>query len=463
MKMEKNSSPAKKQILLKRDLTTGNIIRNIWYLALPLIIGNILLGAFDLVDMAFVGRLGPSAVAAVAISGTIMGIIWIAIMGVSVGTVAMVARFIGAKEFERADNIATQSFLMSLIGGAITAVVGFFSAEFLLKAMGARGEVLTLGVSYFKILCLGALAIFPCVTLAFALRGSGDAHTPMKTLILSTILNIILDPLFIFGWGWFPRLGVKGSAIATVIARVTEMTILLFILIKGKSHLHLHLKRIRIETATIGKILKIGIFVSLSELMWNISGLVLMKIVASYGTFAIAAYGIGMRLMLAIHMPGFGLSQTAATLVGQNLGANKPKRAEKSAWFTLGFYEIITLTVMVIIFLFSSSIIAGFNDHPEVVKIGVSYLRFTGMALAFMALSIILAGAMQGAGDSFSPMLIDFINLFLIRIPLAIFLAKILNLATTGIWIGIAVSDTIGGICMTLRFCQGKWKHKVIS
>jgi putative MATE family efflux protein len=409
-----------------------------------------------------VGRLGPSAVAAVALSGTILGIIWIVIMGISIGTVAMVARFIGAKEFEKADNVAAQSLLMSLIGGTVTAIVGFFSAEFVLKAMGAKGEVLILGVSYFRILCLGALAIFPSVTLAFALRGAGDAITTTKILIFSTGLNIVLDPLLIFGPGWFPRLGVAGSAIATVIARSVEMVILLFIFFKGKSHLHINLKRAKIEPAVMGQILKIGIFVSISELMWNISSLILMRIVAFYGTFAIAAYGIGLRLMIAIQMPGFGLAQSAATLVGQNLGANEPKRAEKSAWLTLGFYEVMMIVLTVIIFFFTPSIVASFNNNPEVVKIGATYLRFMAVTFVFMASSITLAGAMQGAGDSFSPMVIDGITLFLIRIPLTVFLANHLELATTGIWIGVAVSNVIGGLCMCLRFYQGKWKGKVI-
>jgi len=460
--MNKDPLP-EREVIIKRDLTKGNIIRNIWHLAFPLIIGNVLLGTFEMVDMAFVGRLGPSAVAAVSLSGAITGIIWIVIMGISTGTVAMVARFIGAKEFKRANNVATQSLLISLSGGVITAIAGFLFAQSILKAMGARGEVLDLGISYFRIICFGALAVFPSVTLAFALRGAGDALTPTKVLIFSTGLNIILDPLFIFGIGCFPQMGVAGSAIATVIARSVEMFILLVIFLKGKSHLHIDLKTLKIEPGLIWKIMKIGIFVSITELMWNISSLVLMRIVAFYGTFAIAAYGIGIRLMLAVQMPGFALAQSAATLVGQNLGANKPERAEKSAWLSLGFYEIMMIALTCVIFLFTPQVIAVFNTNPEVIKIGVSYLKFMAATFVFMALSITLAGAMQGAGDSFSPMVIDGITLFAVRIPLVIILANTLELGIIGIWTGIAISNIIEGLCMSFRFSQGKWKYKIIS
>jgi len=445
------------------NLTKGSIARNIWYLSLPLIIGNVIWGSFDIVDMVFVGKLGPSAIAAVSLGGTILDIIWIAIEGISVGTMAMVARFTGSKEFEKANSVVIQSLLMSFTGGIIIAIVGFFSAEFVLKAMGAKNEVLALGVSYFKILCLGALVIFPSITLVFALRGAGDAITPTKVLIFSIGLNVILDPLFIFGLGWFPCLGVAGSAIATVISRIVEMFILFFIFITGKSFLHINLKIPKIELKVIKQILKIGIFTSITELVWNVSSLILMRIVAFYGTFAIAGYGIGIRLMMVIQMPGFGLAQSAATLVGQNLGANKPKRAERSAWLTLELYEIMIIVLAVIIFFFAPLIVAGFNNNPEVIKIGASYLRFMAVTFVFIALSIILAGAMQGAGDSFSPMVIDVLTLFLIRIPLVIFLANNLELAITGIWIGIAVSNIIEGLFMGFRFYQGKWKYKLIS
>ena len=448
---------------MKMNLTKGSIARNIWYLSLPLIIGNVIWGSFDIVDMVFVGKLGPSAIAAVSLGGTILDIIWIAIEGISVGTMAMVARFTGSKEFEKANSVVIQSLLMSFTGGIIIAIVGFFSAEFVLKAMGAKNEVLALGVSYFKILCLGALVIFPSITLVFALRGAGDTITPTKVLIFSIGLNVILDPLFIFGPGWFPCLGVAGSAIATVISRIVEMFILFFIFITGKSFLHINLKIPKIELKVIKQILKIGIFTSITELVWNVSSLILMRIVAFYGTFAIAGYGIGIRLMMVIQMPGFGLAQSAATLVGQNLGANKPKRAERSAWLTLGFYEIMMIVLAVIISFFAPLIVAGFNNNVEVIYICASYLRFMAVTFVFIALSIILAGAMQGAGDSFSPMVIDVLTLFLIRIPLVIFLANNLELAITGIWIGIAVSNIIEGLFMGFRFYQGKWKYKLIS
>ncbi len=444
----------------RQELTEGSITKNVWHLALPMMVGILLQNTFNIVDMIFVGRLGPAAIAAVSMNGILLGVIWTLIMGISLGTVAMVARFIGARRFEEADNVAMQSLFMSILGSIPITLVGFFLAEPILQVLGAKEEVLAPGTSYLRIVSLGSITMFLPFITGSALRGSGDAYTPTKILGFATTLNIILDPLFIFGLGGFPRWGVAGSALATVISQGVGALILLYILFRGRSVLHLNLEKARLNLDMMWRMVKIGVFGSLQMVMWNISDLVLMRIVAIYGTFAVAAYGIGMRVVFMVMMPGFGLAQSAATLVGQNLGAKKPARAERSVWIAAGFYEIIMICSTVFFVVFAGNIVSIFNLTPDIVRIGGGYIRFISSTFFFMALSIVLSRAMNGAGDTLSPMVITAISVFVLRIPLVLFLAEVW--ATTGIWTGIAVTNVAQGLITSFWFTRGRWKYKVI-
>jgi len=445
-----------------RDLTEGNIIKNMWHLALPMMAANLLHNVFNIVDMFFVGKLGPEAIAAVAMSGILLGVIWTGIMGVSVGTVAMVARFFGARDFEGANSVTTQSLLLGILGSIPITIFGYLLAEPILRLLGAQGEVLSLGISYLRIISLGSITVFLYFLLSSALRGAGDAVTPLKILILCTILNIILDPLFIFGLWVFPRWEVAGSAFATVLSRGLGMIILLYLLLRGRSLLHISLKGVRLDFEIIWRITRIGIFGSIQMLMWTISDLIFIRIVAIYGTFALAAYGIGMRIIFTVMMPGFGLAQAAATMVGQNLGAGKPKRAEKSAWISTGFYEIFMVISAAVFFLWSRDVVKFFSSDPEVISMGETYMRLVALSFVFIALSIVLGRAMMGAGDTLSPTIITGISLFLVRIPLALFLAQTRDLGTLGLWAGIAASNLAQGLFMTFWFTRGRWKNKVV-
>ena len=433
-----------------------------WHLAFPMMAGNLLHNVFNLVDMFFVGKLGPEAIAAVAMSGIFLGVIWTGIMGISLGTVAMVARFFGARDFEGADNIATQSLLLGILGSIPITIFGYFLAGPILRLLGAQPEVLSLGVSYLRIISLGSITVFLYFLLSSALRGAGDAVTPLKILILSTVLNIILDPLFIFGLWVFPRWEVAGSALATVLARGLGMIILLRLLLRGRSPLHISLKRVKLDPEIIWRITRIGIFGSIQMLMWTISDLIFMRIVAIYGTFTLAAYGIGMRIIFAVMMPGFGLAQAAATMVGQNLGAGKPERAEKSAWISTGFYEIFMGASAAVFFLHSREVVKFFSSNPEVISMGETYMRVVALTFVFIGLSLVLGRAMMGAGDTLSPTVITGISLFLVRIPLALFLAQTRDLGTLGLWAGIAASNLAQGLFMTFWFTRGRWKNKVV-
>lgn len=446
--------------LRKRDLTEGNAASNIFHLALPLLIALLLQDAFNIVDMLFVGRLGPSAIASVSISGIIIGFVIAFALGISIGSIAMVSRFIGAKRKEDAENVVFQSFLLSIILSIFIALVGWFGSGPLLHLLGATDEVKELGLVYMRIISVFSFTIFFSITLNSALRGAGDTVTPMRVMLLSTVLNIILDPIMIFGLFGFPRMGVAGSALATVISRGCGLPVLTIVFLRGYSYLHLRKRHIRVDFPLMWRIVKIGLFGSIESLIRNLAAIFLMSIVAGFGTNIVAGYGIVIRLSLPIVMFGVAFGNAAATLVGQNLGAGKPFRASRSAWLSAGFSEIIVACISLLFFVFSNEIITIFNDTPEVIRIGSEFLRFMSVGFLFMAVSFVLAKALQGAGDTMFPMVMSAFAFFLIRIPLAYLLVKYFD--TMGIWLAFLISSVVHGLGTILWFNLGRWKLKII-
>ncbi len=446
----------------KRKLTEGSIPKSVWALALPMMIGNILQTLFNVVDMIFVGKLGAEAIAAVSMSGIIMMLIITAAIGLSVGTTAMVARFTGAKNIEQANNVAMQSLILGGVIFVLLAIFGTIFAESLLRLIGARQEVLKLSVGYIRIIFVGSITMLVLFQGSAILRGAGDAVTPMKILILSTVLNLILDPLLIFGIWIFPRLEVRGAAYATVFARGVGMLIVLWVLVRGYSNIHINLKKIKLDFKIMWRIIKIAVPGFIRPMFRSVSSLIVMGIVALYGTYAVAAYGICIRINMIVMKPGFGLGLATATLVGQNLGAGKPERAEKSAWIALVFYDLIMVIVGSLFFIFAPGLIKIFNTNPEVVRMGVSFLHIVTLSYIFLAPSIILGNAMNGAGDTVSPAFITGIAQLGVRIALALIFTKICGLDTIGIWLAVAISIVVEGIVMVGWFSMGKWKHKIV-
>jgi putative MATE family efflux protein len=376
------------------------------------------------------------------------------------GTVALVARFIGAKKKSEAENVAVQSLILGLFCYAAIAVIGYPSASPILRMLGAGEDVIPQGVRYMRVMFLGSFTMILSIMLGSVLRAAGDAITPLIILAVATLLNIGLDPLLIFGYWGFPELGVAGSALATVIARGVGVVIYLWIFHRGRAIIHLNITKAKIDFSTMQRIMRIGVFSSLQAILRNISGLILTRLVAIYGTFAVAAYVVGMRLQMIVLMPGFGFGTAVATLVGQNLGAEKPQRAARTAWITAALGSGIMAFLGIVYIIFSRSIISVFNDHPEVVKTGVVYLRTIAITFGFIGFSIILGRALNGAGDTVSPMVITAIGLLGFRIGLSLLLAHKLGLI--GIWFGIASSSMIQGLMVSFWFSTGRWKLKQV-
>jgi putative MATE family efflux protein len=442
---------------IDRDLTEGKLTRNIWHLALPLMVTSALQDLFNIVDMIFVGRLGPAAIAAVSVSGILMGVVRMLAIGISTGTVAMVSRFIGQKDQLAAVNVMFHSVILSLIGSILIGIVGYYFAGPLLVALGAAAEVVPPGLAYLRIMCLGGLTIFLTMTLSAGLRGFGDAVTPMVALGVASVLNVLLDPLLIFGIGPFPRLGVAGSAAATVIARGVASVMLLYSLLRAG---RLRLAGVRFDINMMGRVVRIGSFSALRMLSMNLSRIVLVRFVAAFGTMAVAAFGIGMRLRLFVLMPGMGFGDAAGVLVGQNLGASKPQRAVRSSWIAVVFFACFISVIGLAFILFPQAIIGIFNTHPEVLSLGSRFLRIFALCFLFIDLSVVLGRAQEGSGDTISPMLITGLSLVIVGLPLAWLFSRLWG--TTGIWISISATEALQGAMMALWFQAGRWKKRRI-
>lgn len=442
---------------IETGLIEGKISGSIWKLATPMMISGALQNLFSMVDLYFVGQLGHIEVAALSIAGTVVSILMMLVQGIAVGTMVLVANFIGEGKHEKADEVMGQTFILGLIGAFIMYLVRLYLVVPLLKLFGASGDVLTFAVEYLEINFGWSIAIFFFVGIENALRGSGDARTPLKALILANIINIFLDPCLIMGYGAFPQMGVAGSAVATVASRGFGLIFLILHILFGHSTIHLKLKCFKPNRLLMKRIISIGSFASLQVFIREVSFLFLMRLVTSFGDVTLAAYGIGSRIRMLIMVPGFGFASAAAVLTGQNLGAKQPKRAEKSAWRIVKYYEIIALPISIVFIIFAPYIVGFFNDHSEVIKIGSSFLRYIAVTFPFIAFSIILGQAMNGAGDTRTPTIINAIGQLIFRVPLTYLLALTLDMGQSGIWLGINASDIVQGIGMIFVFRSRHW------
>ncbi|MBN1916342.1 MAG: MATE family efflux transporter [Verrucomicrobia bacterium] len=412
---------------------------------------------FTIADMFFVGKLGPAAIAGVAVAGTIMGVLYMLGVGITTGCTALVAQAIGSGNRRRAETVVGQSLVMALVISALAGSAALLARP-LLMAFGAEPDVIVKGAAYLQVSLGGAFTMLLAVTFVAALRGAGDAITPLKIMGFCNLINIGLDPILIFGWLGVPALGVAGSAWATLAARALAAVLLARVFfVRGHAHFHLRLGDLRPHGRTVWKMFRIGVFGSGQMLMRNLSAIILIGIVARFGTAALAAYGIGIRLRMIVMMPGIGFGNAAATLIGQNLGARKPDRAEHAGWVVMGMYGAISIAVSVVFWVFARPLIAAFNADPEVVATGASFLRWFSATFAFMAFSIVLGRAMNGAGDTFWPMLITAVSMLALRIPLAWGLS--FTWQVTGVWIGLAASNVLQGLIFVAAFRWGRWKR----
>ncbi|MFC1729110.1 MATE family efflux transporter [candidate division KSB1 bacterium] len=461
--MDKETTEKTNQVHFKSTLLEGNITRNIITLSLPIMAANIIANAYNIIDMIFVGRLGPSAVAAVSLGGILMSFTWTVLLGLSIGTSSLIARFYGAQNMKIVSRVTIQSIVIALSISTLLALFGIFGVRYVLELLGAQEDVLNMGVTYTRIVFCGAISLIVLFVINSIFRGSGDVKTPMITLGTSSIINIILDPLLIFGIGPFPQMGVKGAAIATVIGQFVGAFMNMLILYKGYSRIRISNWSLKPDFTLLKTLFFIGIPGAMQNFFYSISGFALMNFVAAYGTSAVAAFGIGLRIDIMVMMPGWALGASVATILGQNLGAKQPDRAEKTAWRGSMLYFFLLLTVCTLLWLGAAQVIRVFNGDPDVVSMGADYIQTVVFGYIFLPLSLILTMSMNGAGYTLAPMIIIAIAALGIKIPAAIVLSDTLNFGIQGLWYAIAGSAVIQAVISASWFSTGRWKLKKVE
>lgn len=440
------------------DYTKIDLKKAIFLLAVPMILELVMESTFAVVDIFFVGRLGSSAIATVGLTETYLFLLYSVAIGLATAVTAIIARRVGEKDKEGAETAAIQSILIGVLVSLPFAAAGIFFAKDLLILMGADQWSIEKGFGYTQWMLGGNMVIMLIFIINAIFRGAGDAAIAMRVLWISNTINIILDPLLIFGWGPIPALGIEGAAIATTTGRGIGVAVQLWLLAKGGKHIQARLSQLRFHAETMIKIIKTSLGGVGQMIVAMTSWIFLMRILADIGSDAVAGATITVRIIMFTLMPAWGLSNAAATLVGQNLGAGNPDRAESSV-LKIGLYNMIFLVgVSLIYFFYNQSLVGIFTDDQRVIEIGSEWLRILSYSYFIYGWWMVSVQAFNGSGDTRTPTLINIFFFWLIQIPLAYLLAIIWDWNYSGVFWAVFISETAVGLFTVWLFKRGKWK-----
>lgn len=440
-----------------------NLTRTILLLAWPVMAAMLVQIGMTIANIFWVGKLGTDAVAAVISSLFVYWIIWSILAIITTGVTALVSRFIGANHFDLAEQATRQSLLLAFVSASVFVALGEIFARQIFVLMANAPQVSELGASYLRILFCALPFLFFNETLGAACRASGNTRTPMQVSLTELSINIILDPLLILGIGPVPKLGVSGAALASAIALTAGFLLYLHFLNKKKLPFTLmFIPIVRIDWNLWKQIVIIGLPISISGITFTAIYLFIDRLTAEFGTSALAALGFGNRLESISYFVCAAFSVAVATIVGQNLGARNPERAENSAWRAIFIVSVYTGIIGILFLAIPQHLIGLFSKDPAVHKAGIGYLRILGLSQVFMALEIVLEGAFSGAGETLPPMLVA-IPGALLRPPLAYFIAYTLAVGVNGVWWALAITSILKGLAILIWFRAGKWKKRQID
>jgi putative MATE family efflux protein len=440
------------------EFTSGSINKAIILLSIPMIAEMIGEALFAIVDMIFVSRISVNAIATVALTESPLMIIYSVAVGLSMAATAIVARRVGEKKPEKAANAAFQSILLAIVVGIVLGVPGFLYSEEILSAMGGEPDLIKEGVGYTKIMYAGNISIILIFLINGIFRGAGNASIAMKSLLIANGLNIILDPIFIFGLGPIPAFGVEGAAIATTIGRSTGVIYQVVHLVNGSSIIKITWKNFVVRMKTIKEIIVVSIGGIGQFIVESLSWLFLVRVIAEFGTDAIAGYQMAFRMIVFTILPSWGMANAAATLVGQNLGAGKPDRAETSVWRTAKWNTIFLVGIAIVFGIFANEILSIFNQSGVVQQTAIDALRIICFGYIFFAYGMVIGQAFNGAGDTKTPLYINLIVFWVIQIPMAWLLSIKLDWGPEGVFFCIAFCHSLYAIVAIWLFKKGKWK-----
>ena len=446
----------------QHDYTKGAIGRAVLLLAIPMMLEMAMESVFVVVDIFWVAGLGAPAVAAVGLTEAVLTLLYAVALGLGMAVTALVSRRIGAHDRQGAAEVAGQTIWLSLATAALVAALGVPLAPSILGFMGAEPDVIAGGTGYTTLMFGGSITILLLFLLNAVLRGAGDAAFAMRVLWLANGINIVLGPCLIYGVGPFPRLGVAGAAVATNIGRGIGALFALYWLTNGRSRVVLRLPHLRVRAGLLLNLLKVSAGGVLQFVIATSSYMGLMLVISGYGSAAIAGYTIAMRIMMFTFLPAWGLSSAAATLVGQNLGARAPERAERSVWVATKYNVLFLSAVAVVLVVFPTSLVGLFTSEADVLAFGASALRLIGLGFPLYAVGMTMVQAFNGAADTSTPTWLNLLCFWLLQLPLAYALARALELGPTGVFIAAAIAESLLSVGAWIVFRRGSWKLKVV-
>ena len=445
-----------------QDFTTGSLNRAVVLLAIPMVLEMALESLFAVVDVFWVGRLGANAVATVGLTESLLSLIFAVGFGLGMSTTAMVARRVGEKDPKGAATAGVQAIFIGLATSLAFGIPSYLYAPRLLRVMGASPEIVALGSGYARIALGGCGAIVMLFLNNAIFRGAGDAAMAMRLLWVSNIINLLLDPCLIFGWGPFPRLGVTGAALATLTGRSIGVLYQFYRLLRGTERIHILVSQVRVNAGVLLRLLRVSLTGILQFAIADVSWIALVRIVSVFGAAALAGYTIAIRILIFVLLPSWGLSNAAATLVGQNLGANQPERAEQSVWRT-GLYNVLFLGAVGVFFVIAAEpVIRLFTNDPAVLPLAVACLRILSYGNVGYAYGMVMLQAFNGAGDTVTPTIVNLFGFWLLEIPLAYVLAIRARFGTTGVYYSIVIAEAAIAAAGVLIFRRGRWKLQKI-
>lgn len=445
------------------NFTEGSIIKSLIALSIPIVGANLLQTAYQLIDTFWVGRLGAEAVAAVSLSFPFLFLLISLASGLAIAGSIIVAQYKGKGSLHKVNHISAQTLLMMLFVSLLSSIIGYSLSEPMIKLMNTAPGVTASAISYLQISFAGLVFLFGFFVYQSLMRGVGDVKTPLYIVLGTVLLNLLLDPLFILGWGPIPSYGVAGAAIATIGTQGIAMIIGLWFLFNGKHGIHIKTSDLKPDYKLIKKMFLIGLPASISQSARALGMMILVFLVASFGTVVTASYGIGGRILSFIIIPAIGLSMATSTLTGQNIGAGKIERATKITKIS-ALISFLGLTFIgLITFIFAEPLTRLFiPNNPGVIKSGALFVKIMAFSFGFIGLQQTINGTLQGSGNTGKSMTLSIISLFILQIPLAYILSKQTSLGANGIYWAFPISHIAGALITLAWYSTGSWKEKQI-